>query len=302
MISSPVNAPKLASKQTQPDVHPDKPRTPRGANATLLVCSLIVIIGVLTLSNGFDAGLQPIITSLIIWLGMVLLIRRALPTHVHGVFGPANMITSVRAAGTALLAALIPLVNDASLLSDSSGTAFLWVVSAAVLALLALDGVDGYLARRSRLASTFGARFDMEVDAFLALVLAVLIWRSGKAGLWILGLGSLRYAFIVASVWSAPLRGELYPSFRRKAVCVLQIAALCLMLSPLLSATLATLLGVTALVCLTASFAVDVVWLYRQSTSLPAADHPARSQRALRLLNSSTHRAPGRAANSDTSP
>ena len=38
---------------------------------------------------------------------------------------------------------------------------------------LALDGVDGQVARRTRTVSALGARFDMEVDAFLVLVLSV---------------------------------------------------------------------------------------------------------------------------------
>jgi multidrug efflux pump subunit AcrA (membrane-fusion protein) len=37
-----------------------------------------------------------------------------------------------------------------------------------------LDGVDGWLARRHEIASRFGARFDMEVDALLILALSVL--------------------------------------------------------------------------------------------------------------------------------
>ena len=38
--------------------------------------------------------------------------------------------------------------------------------------LLALDGLDGWAARRQGLVSAFGARFDMEVDALLILALA----------------------------------------------------------------------------------------------------------------------------------
>ena len=38
---------------------------------------------------------------------------------------------------------------------------------------LALDGVDGQVARRTGTVSALGARFDMEVDAFLVLVLSV---------------------------------------------------------------------------------------------------------------------------------
>ena len=45
----------------------------------------------------------------------------------------------------------------------------------------ALDGVDGWLARRRGMSSAFGARFDMEIDALLVQVLAILVWRYGKA-------------------------------------------------------------------------------------------------------------------------
>ena len=41
-----------------------------------------------------------------------------------------------------------------------------------------LDGVDGRLARKYGASSRFGARFDMEVDAVLICVLALLAWRN----------------------------------------------------------------------------------------------------------------------------
>ena len=49
---------------------------------------------------------------------------------------------------------------------------------------------------RSNEASSFGARFDMETDALLILVLAALVWQHGKAGPWILAAGLMRYAFV----------------------------------------------------------------------------------------------------------
>ena len=48
---------------------------------------------------------------------------------------------------------------------------------------LILDAVDGWLARRTRTATELGARFDMEVDAFLILALSVFVSRAaGRAG------------------------------------------------------------------------------------------------------------------------
>ena len=56
----------------------------------------------------------------------------------------------------------------------------------ATVALL-LDAVDGQVARRTNTVSALGARFDMETDAFLVLVLSVYVapivgpqpWPSG---------------------------------------------------------------------------------------------------------------------------
>src|SRR5439155_607224 len=66
-----------------------------------------------------------------------------------------------------------------------------------------LDGADGWLARRTRMESAFGARFDTEVDALLIQVLAVLAWRWGKAGPWVLVSGLLRYLFLLSG-WLWP--------------------------------------------------------------------------------------------------
>ena len=74
----------------------------------------------------------------------------------------------------------------------------------------------------------------------------------------------MRYAYLTAAIWLAPLRAELYPSLRRKTICVVQVGALCLMLFPLLSSSQATAVGLMALLSLTYSFTVDVLWLFRQ--------------------------------------
>ena len=47
---------------------------------------------------------------------------------------------------------------------------------------LALDGVDGRVARRTETVTAVGARFDMEVDAFLILVLSVYVAAPAARG------------------------------------------------------------------------------------------------------------------------
>ena len=54
------------------------------------------------------------------------------------------------------------------------------LVALAVVALV-LDAVDGWVARRTGTTSPLGARFDMEVDAFLILVLSVYVAPSTGA-------------------------------------------------------------------------------------------------------------------------
>ncbi|GFJ94980.1 CDP-alcohol phosphatidyltransferase family protein [Phytohabitans rumicis] len=72
---------------------------------------------------------------------------------------------------------------------------------------LALDAVDGQVARRTGSTSVLGARFDMEVDAVLIMVLSVVV--AGSLGPWVLAIGAFRYVF-VAAAWALPwLRGSL---------------------------------------------------------------------------------------------
>ena len=61
---------------------------------------------------------------------------------------------------------------------------------------LVLDWVDGQVARRTGTVTAFGARFDMEVDAFLILVLSVYV--AGSFGPWVLAIGLARYALLAA--------------------------------------------------------------------------------------------------------
>jgi len=171
--------------------------------------------------------------------------------------GWANRITLVRGILIAMLAGALA---DPSLLASHT----LPLASLATLALL-LDGVDGWIARRTRTDSLFGAHFDMELDAFFILVLSVALIVLGKVGPWVVLIGTMRYAFIMAGMRLTWLQYPLPPSRRRKSVCVWQVAALMLGLLPMIDTTTATWLAATALAGLAWSFSVDIRWLYRHA-------------------------------------
>nr|WP_318272643.1 CDP-alcohol phosphatidyltransferase family protein [Paracoccus saliphilus] len=170
----------------------------------------------------------------------------------HDRVGACNGVTLMRLAlATALLAPL------------AAGAAAGWVVGAVAGVALALDGVDGFLARRSGLVSQFGGRFDMEVDAALALVLALHAVAAGPLGPAVLALGLMRYAFVAAGAIWPWIRAPLPPSLARKTVCVVQLATLIVLQLPPLPQDGATVLARLAALALTWSFGRDLLWLWR---------------------------------------
>jgi phosphatidylglycerophosphate synthase len=179
------------------------------------------------------------------------LMERAYP---HTALGLCNLVTLARLVIVAALA--VPLAAG-----HGGGEG----VFALALAALLLDGVDGWLARRAGLASAFGARFDMEVDSVLALVLAIHAFAGGAAGWPVLLLGLPRYGFGLAGLVWPWLRLGAPERFSRKAVCVLQIATLIALQWPGLPGALATALVAAAAAALAWSFWVDVSWLRRQA-------------------------------------
>lgn len=187
-----------------------------------------------------------------------LLLREKTAEPAHPGLGAANRITLARAT---IILPLAGLVFHSAVDAPAMGW---WVVLWATLAFL-LDNLDGRVARRTGTVSAFGARFDMELDAFLILVLSVLVWEWGKVGAWVLLIGALRYLFVGAGWVRRELNGPLPESQRRKIVCVAQGVALLVCLGPIVSLDVASIVAGGALALLVYSFVVDVRWLLRHA-------------------------------------
>jgi phosphatidylglycerophosphate synthase len=163
---------------------------------------------------------------------------------------PADWVTLARATVAAIVAALV-----ADSFQRSPGVPMLLSFTAVALA---LDAVDGWVARRTKPGS-LGAAFDAEVDAFLILVLSVYVARS--LGAWVLLIGAARYVFLTAG-WALPwLREPLPPRYWRKFVAATQGIVLAVAAANVLpqAVSVGALLG--ALVLLAESFGRDVWWL-----------------------------------------
>lgn len=227
-----------------------------GALTSISAVAVLVLSLLLAALAYLPVGPSFALVAMVVFAVIFTIVWRALPHHGHSRFGGANIVTSVRAGMVSAIAGAVASIEQ--LQSHPVGA---WGLFGFVVLAFALDGLDGYLARRQGLESDFGARFDMEVDAFLMLILSVAAVLMGKLGAWILLMGLMRYAFLAAAMALPALKGELPASFRRKLVCVVQIAVLCAILLPFVTPGIAIVLAVPALAALIYSFAVDSLYL-----------------------------------------
>ncbi|MGA5771402.1 CDP-alcohol phosphatidyltransferase family protein [Streptomyces pseudogriseolus] len=240
--------------------------TALGAGVQILLLALI----------GTAIGMGPAgwATGLAFALATWAVLSRALHRAGSRTFGPANRVTLGRAT---LVGGVTALVADSF---QDSPPVSLFVGLTAVA--LILDGVDGKVARRTGTSTALGARFDMEVDAFLILVLSVYV--SMAMGPWVLLIGAMRYVFVAAArVWPW-LTAPLPPSTARKTVAALQGVLLLVAASALLPHLVNVGVVALALGLLVWSFGRDVLWLYRTHWATQAAPAAAAGRRAPREL------------------
>jgi phosphatidylglycerophosphate synthase len=210
-----------------------------------------VVAGQARVSWSFVAVVAALYAAQSLWL-----LRRPAAGEPGVTLGPADHVTLARST------LVLPLLALAFWPATGTQIVAWWTVLFAALA-LALDGVDGWVARRTNTASERGARYDMELDNVLLVALGLLVWRAGATGPWVLLIGGIRYLFVAAAhLWPA-LDGELPPSLRRKTICVIQGIALVICLAPITPANLTAPIAAAALALLIYSFAVDVRTLLR---------------------------------------
>ena len=193
-------------------------------------------------------------------LALNLALARALWRDPSASLGWASWVTLTRATLAVGVAAL------------TAASFELPVATATLVALasiaLALDFVDGWLARRTATESALGARLDGEVDAFLILVLSIEV--APTVGDWVLLIGLARYAFLAAG-WVFPwLRTPLPRRDWRKTVTAAQGVALVIAASGVPPLAVSRVLLVVAFALLAESFGRDVWWLWRHREEAPA--------------------------------
>ncbi|MDT8410090.1 MAG: CDP-alcohol phosphatidyltransferase family protein [Wenzhouxiangellaceae bacterium] len=233
----------------------------RSIGPELLTGLVLSLLGAFVLVGWLEAPARIVWAALGIYLAIAWMVGSNWPAR-HRSFGWPNRVTLLRITLVAILAAalLFPeLYRHHGLL-----------MAALAMVVLLLDGVDGWLARALNASSAFGARFDMEADSLLVLVLSIAVFSTGTAGPWVLAIGLLRYLFVGLGRLRPWLAGELPDSARRKWICVIQVLALSIAVAMPASQTLFTasidpiavrLMLAGALMLLTASFALDMVWL-----------------------------------------
>ena len=230
----------------------DKVARPRLRLAALLgMVATAALLGAVSATAGL--GVVGWITGLVTGsAGAALLVTARMRSDEPAIL-PADWITLTRML---LIAGVTGLVAD-SFSRPVSVTALVTLSAVA----LALDAVDGQVARRTGTATPLGARFDGETDAFLILVLSIYV--SQDYGAWVLAIGAARYVFLLAG-WLIPwLRAPLAPRFWRKVVAAVQGIALTVAASGVTSRVVGMIAVAAALLLLAESFGHDVFWLYR---------------------------------------
>ncbi|RKS68838.1 phosphatidylglycerophosphate synthase [Actinomadura pelletieri DSM 43383] len=256
-MTRPMTAPHPAGAVWRATATPSRngPRVGRGLE--LAAASVAQLVLLVVLRPGLAGLAVGVCYALAAWAVLSVAFRR------RRALAPADHVTLTRVVLTGGVTALV----TAHLL----GGGHTWTLVAVASTALVLDGVDGRVARRTGTASRLGARFDMEVDAFLVLVLSVHV--AWTAGAWVLAIGGMRYAFGAAARVAPRLRGDLRPSLARKAVAVVQGVTLVVAASGVVP--YAEGLVAAALALLLWSFGRDVVWLFKRGRSTDGAGRPS---------------------------
>ena len=195
-------------------------------------------------------------------------------------FKPQNLVTLARVVfglgilifhgSPAVLAVFVHRFADRAAATGASGAGY------ALFALFAFVGatdfVDGVVARKLG-ASEFGAKLDLETDAFFMGCLSLLAVARFPDSPWLLGIGLIRYAFFFLLVWTpeAPRRPSAFRWYA-KAVCAVSVIFLVGLWAPFLPLALRLGLNAVSLALLAVSFTWELALNVIHARD--AAEHP----------------------------
>jgi phosphatidylglycerophosphate synthase len=218
----------------------------------LAVAGVVELAGLAVLATYFQLGLAAWLVGIAFVLVGGALLATAFERAGARALSPADRVTLTRLT---LIGWVSVLVVD----RIGESAPMLMIVLATVA--LILDGVDGKVARRTGTASDFGARYDIEADSVLVLALSIFV--AASVGLWVLAIGLIRYAYVVAS-WVLPwLNAPLRPSYLRKVVAVVQAVVLIVASTDLLPTQVETGVVALSLATLCCSFWESLWWQWR---------------------------------------
>jgi len=204
-----------------------------------------IVFGMLFLFGKTEANSSWLVVGLVGY-GFVMFCILLVGQH-HGVMHLQNIVTLIRlAAGGGFLCWMLAR-------PEFTLHKFCFISAAALT-----DVVDGIIARRKG-STDFGAKLDMEVDAFFTLLLSVNGFVFAQMGAWILLVGLMRYGYEFILLLLPEV--EKFPDFVKygeKTICAYTVIALISITAPFFPYTGKLLLGYGALALLGFSFLMNM--------------------------------------------
>lgn len=175
--------------------------------------------------------------------------------------GPADLVTTARSALVGGAAALVA--------ESFGGPLPGGVLPGIAVAALLLDAVDGRVARATDTGTAVGARYDMEVDSALALLLSVYVAQS--FGAWVVAVGSVHYVLLLARRALPWLRRPARPRYWCKVVAAVQGVVLVIAAAGVLPPAVVVVLLLVVTALLAESFGREVLELWATRPDAPPA-------------------------------
>jgi phosphatidylglycerophosphate synthase len=220
-----------------------------------MATGLVAQVALLTaLAGTVGVGVAGALGGLAYGVTAVGLLSRGLERSGAASPGPADLVTLARSV---LVGGIVALVVHSFV-----GPVSVRALTALAVVALVLDAVDGRVARYTRTVSAVGARFDMEVDSVLVLLLSVYVARS--LGVWVLVIGSVRYLHWIAGRALPWLRGPVPPRYWCKVVAAVQGIVLTAVAAGVLPGAVAVLALLVVAALLAESFGREAWWLWRR--------------------------------------